>query len=185
MRVENLEIKAFGCLENLEIEFGDGVALITGLNEAGKTTLQQAIVAALFGFYRSANLQGQRGQSQLKNRLNPWGTDRYALAAKLVPSKGKSLKIEWEFPDRTSFTMRDALTGVDLTADYRGGGENVLDQTSLCGVSREFFEQVCVISQGEIHPIEDGDTVSKTLEAMASTGGQDASGIACARALRE
>ena len=43
MWVERIEIGGFGRLRNLSIDLRDGLNVVTGLNEAGKSTLHQAI----------------------------------------------------------------------------------------------------------------------------------------------
>src|SRR5690606_5863239 len=50
MRIEKLVIYGCGKHENVTIELGSGMNVLYGLNEAGKTTIQQFILHILFGF---------------------------------------------------------------------------------------------------------------------------------------
>lgn len=70
MRVLEMEIKAFGCLENRHFSFGDGVNLIYGANEAGKTTLLAFVRAMLFGLERG---RGRASREDAYTRYRPWG----------------------------------------------------------------------------------------------------------------
>ncbi len=50
MRLRRLEIENFGLFSDVNFDFDDGFQLIFGANEAGKSTLLQAIREVLFGF---------------------------------------------------------------------------------------------------------------------------------------
>jgi len=50
MRIERLEIDGFGRFHDASWTFGEGLTVLRGANEAGKTTLLNALRALLFGF---------------------------------------------------------------------------------------------------------------------------------------
>ena len=52
MRIERLDVGAFGALANRSFEFAPGLTLVHGANEAGKSTLHQALYFALCGTRR-------------------------------------------------------------------------------------------------------------------------------------
>lgn len=43
MIIKNIKIKKFGILKDRDIEFKEGINIVNGENEAGKTTLQHFI----------------------------------------------------------------------------------------------------------------------------------------------
>src|SRR5919109_3563862 len=49
MRLTRIEIGGFGSLHDLDLRFGPAMNLVVGPNEAGKSTLQEAIVTGLYG----------------------------------------------------------------------------------------------------------------------------------------
>jgi uncharacterized protein YhaN len=53
MRIERLDIGGFGRFANVGWELGEGLTVLLGENEAGKTTLLNALRAILFGFESS------------------------------------------------------------------------------------------------------------------------------------
>ena len=55
MKIKNLKINGFGKLENKELEFTDGINLIVGKNEAGKSTLLKFITSMFYGVSRTKN----------------------------------------------------------------------------------------------------------------------------------
>ena len=50
MKIEKLIIYGFGKHEQVTVNLGPGINVLYGLNEAGKTTIQQFILHILFGF---------------------------------------------------------------------------------------------------------------------------------------
>lgn len=52
MKIEKLEIRNFGKMQNRTLEFSDGIQLISGENESGKSTVHTFIRSMLFGMTR-------------------------------------------------------------------------------------------------------------------------------------
>ena len=63
MLLDKLEVRGFGCFQDREFTFSEGLNVVIGPNESGKSTLQQAIGAALFGFYRY-RVRGKRPDAE-------------------------------------------------------------------------------------------------------------------------
>ena len=57
MKIRKIVIYGFGKHENKTLDFTDGINVIYGHNEAGKTTIQQFIVQTLFGFPQKNSTQ--------------------------------------------------------------------------------------------------------------------------------
>lgn len=72
MKLLEMTLKGFGRLREAPFTFHPKINIIFGPNEAGKSTLQQAIIALLYGFYDSNRAQS-REQDQ-HARYRPWGT---------------------------------------------------------------------------------------------------------------
>jgi len=71
MRLSELHIDGFGKLVDHKFQFSPGFNLIFGVNEAGKSTLQQAIVTMLYGFFG----EGRRPKEEERvhwSALEPW-----------------------------------------------------------------------------------------------------------------
>jgi len=56
MNIEHLHINGFGRIHNRELELSDGVTILYGRNEAGKSTTLQFIRSMLFGIPSRGNL---------------------------------------------------------------------------------------------------------------------------------
>lgn len=68
MKLERCEVKRFGKLKNFKAEFAPGLNLVKGPNEAGKSTLVEALGAGLFEDPQSPSREWQEKAS--------WGSDK-------------------------------------------------------------------------------------------------------------
>lgn len=69
MKLTKCVIRQFGSLRNKSFEFGDGITLIGGKNESGKSTLHTAITALLFGMEKG---KGRAAASGVYRANLPW-----------------------------------------------------------------------------------------------------------------
>ena len=69
MKLTKCVIRQFGSLRNRSFEFRDGITLISGRNESGKSTLHTAITALLFGMEKG---RGRAAASGVYRANLPW-----------------------------------------------------------------------------------------------------------------
>lgn len=75
MKIHRIHINHFGKLENQTLSFSHGIHLITGENEAGKSTLHAFFQAMLFGIERG---RGRAARTDAYSRYLPWkGSSTY------------------------------------------------------------------------------------------------------------
>ena len=74
MKIEKIQINGFGKLENKNIELSDGINIIIGKNESGKSTLLKFINSMLYGI--SKNKRGKNISDLEKYR--PWNLENYS-----------------------------------------------------------------------------------------------------------
>ena len=148
MWVERIEIGGFGRLRNLSIDLQDGLNVVSGLNEAGKSTLHQAIATALFGCFSSTDRRKEQDAERRRERFAPWDGGPYRVSIVTRNAGGAALRIDWNLSGRTSFVARDAITGEDRTSAIRGVGDGVL-RTDTYGISRAVFERSAASELGE------------------------------------
>ena len=55
MRIDKIKINGFGKIKNKEIEFTDGINVIYGKNESGKSTFLKFIPCMLYGISKNKN----------------------------------------------------------------------------------------------------------------------------------
>ena len=68
MQIKELQINNFGKLKNKKIELKNGINVISGKNESGKSTLLKFITSMLYGI--SKNKNGKRISDYEK--FTPW-----------------------------------------------------------------------------------------------------------------
>ena len=69
MKLLELHINGFGKIHDRTISFSDGINVIYGRNEAGKSTLHTFIRGMLFGMERG---RGRAARNDLYSKYEPW-----------------------------------------------------------------------------------------------------------------
>ena len=155
MKIGKILLYGFGQHENLEIDLQAGMNLLYGPNEAGKTTIQQAILHILFGF-------PQKNQQEL--RYEPKTGGKY----------GGCLYIEdEEFGNWMIERVRGKSSGdvVIRFEDGRVAQEEELKRL-LRGYDRQAFESIFSFSLFQLQDLDkmDENDLSRTLLASGTTG---------------
>jgi DNA repair exonuclease SbcCD ATPase subunit len=97
MILRRLELKHFGKFGERTFEFRQGMNLVVGPNEAGKSTLMEAIPAVLFGLRK-------------KDRFKPWGRQGNSEAVLNLEDRGHTIRIERDIlSDRVCLAEGDDL----------------------------------------------------------------------------
>lgn len=155
MKIEQLIIYGFGKHENVTVELGSGMNVLYGLNEAGKTTIQQFILHVLFGF-------PQRNSATL--RYEPKMGGKYGGKIELLDDVYGRCSIE---------RVRGKSAG-DVTVHFEdgtSGGEEALKDL-LRHYDRASFESIFSFSLLQLQGFEkmNEEELSRTLLASGTTG---------------
>jgi DNA repair exonuclease SbcCD ATPase subunit len=147
------------------------------MNEAGKSTLQQAVRALLYGFY--AGDRARPEESARHERFRPWDGGVYRGSLEYEKSDGSRFEIRRDFstPD-VSTQLIDLFSGEDISSQFgRGRHGNVPFARRHLGMSAAVFQSCAFISQGEIfHVAENGPKeIADAIAALADTAGRDVS----------
>ena len=89
MKIEKLEIRNFGKMQNRTLEFSDGIQLISGENESGKSTVHTFIRSMLFGMTRG---RGRAAKNDVYSRYEPWENPAYYAGEMVLESGGKRFR---------------------------------------------------------------------------------------------
>ncbi len=174
MWVERLEIRGYKRLSG-EFDFDRRLSIICGVNEAGKSSMHDAVVRALFGFSRSERRRSG-GSSELE-RCAPWNGNPYALHA-TVSTNGGRLRLEWDLNDH-EVTVRNLDSGEDLSARMVGSGGDVKTGDYLLGLELEDFRQACCLDQGAISAVPHSEDLVVAMQRAVEAGTGD-SGVEAA-----
>lgn len=96
MRISRLSLNGFGRFDSEDIDFTDGYNVVLGPNEAGKSTIQTAILASLYGLTQKE-----------KEPFKPWfPTDTFELNLVYETQDGEAYEIHRDFKNKKSYLKR-------------------------------------------------------------------------------
>lgn len=168
MKINSLYIHAFGGLKDLRLDLGDGLTVIYGDNEMGKTTVMAFIKMM---FYGSGRASAQLSKN-IRQKYTPW--DGAQMAGSIdFEHGGKRYRLEKEFRSSNS---TDKATLCDLDIGTRQAVASDVGNTFF-GISLSAFERSVFIGQlgyPEKDTAAEGEINSK-LSNMALTGEESVS----------
>lgn len=178
MVITELYIKNFGRFTEQHFYLKDGIQVICGENEYGKSTLHAFIRAMLFGLERG------RGRAAAKDgfsRYEPWENPGYYAGVMRFSCGGRNFRLERNFARatrRVSLVCED--DGEELSVEH--GDLDML----LGGMTRGLFDSTVSVGQLQAEP---GQELYEALENRAAnyfeTGGGEIDIAAALRNLKE
>ena len=159
MIIESINIKSFGMITDLSLNFSNEINVIIGQNEAGKSTIAAFIKFMLYGLTR------RNAQNSERERSVNWSTHRAAGSMTFV-CDGKQYRIERSFSEAT----RGGSEKLSIICLDDGSSINT-DKTPgefFLGVPREAFESSACIGQMRSADIN-GEKVAASIENMLSS----------------
>lgn len=170
MKIDNIQINGFGKIKNKNINLKNGINLIYGNNESGKSTLVNFIKAMFYGVNK--NKSGQ-AFSELE-RFKPWGDLDF------------SGKIEYEIEEKKYTAVREFNknnckvydeNGIEITNNFNKdksrGAEIGLEQLSI---DEETFVNTIFVSQDNVQIDNIGrKSVIQKLTNMIQSGDESTS----------
>lgn len=148
MIIERIRLQGFGPFHRADIPLVPGFNLFFGANESGKTTLAEAVFAALYGLQDTTRKRA-RPREEVQ-RLAPWSGGNFQVALDLVTDAGHRLALTREMGGRRDvLTVFDAALGEEVSARFgEGFGETLL------GMAAQSFRDTCFIPQMRLAPEE-------------------------------
>ncbi|MCH8919656.1 MAG: AAA family ATPase [Chloroflexi bacterium] len=168
MRLRRIELAGFGCLQAFQTDLAPGLNLFHGLNEAGKSTLQQAVLALLYGFYDHD--RARPDETARYERFRPWAGPDYRGLLEYELNNGRRFQVRRDFTTTDIPTqLVDLTTGQDIAPQFgRGRHGNLPFARRHLGMSRAVFQSCAFISQGEIFEVSRGASPREIGDAIAS-----------------
>ncbi len=144
MQIKNIQISGFGKLKNVNIDFSNGINLIKGKNEAGKSTLADFIRVVLYGISKNKN---GKAYSDYEKYL-PWGNGDFSGKIE-YELDGKTYSLRRDF-SKNKVTIYDEFNN-DITDEFsksKSKGSNIgFDQL---GIDEETFVNSTLVRQNQI-----------------------------------
>lgn len=157
MKIKELRLKNFGKFTNKEIHFLDGMNVIYGENESGKSTLYTFIRAMLFGLERG---RGRAAAQDAFSRYEPWENPNYYCGEMKFESGDKEFLLSRNF-DR--YGKNETLVCLEDAEELSVKDGDL--QMLMGDLSPQIYDDTMAMAQMRVKP---GMTLSEELKNYAS-----------------
>jgi len=180
MRLLRVEIEAFGKLQDQLLLFGEGLNLIEGPNESGKSTLLAFIRFMLYGFPRKAGAEGEEREKRLS-----WSGHRAAGKLTLRTEKGDFCIAR--AVTRQGSAARESFSETLSVTSLTSGEEIALDGVTpgeyFLGLPAVLYDSTLCVRQSDAARVSD-PTVGEAVNDLLFTGDLGVSADAAMEKLR-
>ncbi len=157
MVIKKCYIESFGCFKNQTFDFSDGINIIYGENEKGKSTIAAFIRFVLFGF----------SKKQERDRYFPLDIS-FASGSIEIDTGDKNITLSRSCKGtKETVLATDNKTGLSISElSVKNAGE------ILTGASKAAFERTLFVPQKQMEISSDED-INSRLRALVNTGSED------------
>ncbi len=166
MKINKLQINAFGNIENKEIELSENINIVYGKNEAGKSTCLKFIVDSLYGI--SKNKRGKEFSDY--DRYKPWNKEEFSGKLTYTLDNGKKYEVFRDFNKKNPKIYDEQLNDIskEFTIDKTYGNQFFTEQTKI---DEDTFLSTLVSMQQEVKlGKQEQNTLLQKLANLAGTG---------------
>lgn len=166
MRIESLHIDKFGKLRSFDLAFPEGLTIVRGDNESGKTTILAFLRAMLYGLNGKSASIAQND----RRKYMPWGETSMGGSLRLTDGR-----TAWEIARVFGQTKKqDTLRVTDLASgeavELPAGDE---PGRVLLGVDEAVFADTLYVSARGSRPSGDGVALTDKIRNLVGTGSED------------
>ncbi|SHI95001.1 DNA repair exonuclease SbcCD ATPase subunit [Dethiosulfatibacter aminovorans DSM 17477] len=146
MIINRLNLLNFGKFKDKEIDFSNGINLIYGHNEAGKSTMHKFIEGMLYGFHIS-NGNAENNWLGDMEKFNPWTEESYN-GELFYSQNGEKVKIYRDFYSN-DVKITDASGTHDLGERFKYSKKHQVIEPgkTIFGINRRMFANTFSINQ--------------------------------------
>lgn len=163
MIIERITIERFGGVKNFACDFTDGINLVEGRNEAGKTTISTFIKFIFYGLSGKA----KSGGLSERRKYQSWETDS-AEGALEFSYKGERYRIERSLIPSSRAQGKETVRIIDLSTNTECL-QGVNPGKYFFGVTEDVFVQTAFVGQADGNTV-DGVSVAAAIENMLFAG---------------
>lgn len=144
MKIKHLRVNGFGKLKDKEIDFKDGINVIYGENEAGKSTLLKFISCMFYGTSRNKN---GRSISDF-DRFKPWKTEEYSGTVDYKLDSREEYSVYREFKRKNPTVYNSEKE--DITKNFKEDRTGVNFFTEQTGIDEKTYFNTAISEQTEL-----------------------------------
>ncbi len=166
MKINKLKVNGFGKLEQKEITFSDGINIVEGKNESGKSSLVKYMVAMLYG--ASKNKRGKEISDMEK--FTPWGREEYSGTMEYTLDNGRKYELFRNFQKKTVTILNEQKEDISkqFPIDKTKGNQFFYEQTKI---DENLFTSSFVSMQQEVKlKPEEQNTLLQKVTNLVNTG---------------
>lgn len=160
MKIKNIKISKYKKFKELDLTFDSGVNVVVGDNEAGKSTLAQAIMDLLY-------VDPSTKAGSFINSRRSWGTSQMPDLEMTFFALQSKFSLNKNFQKKTVLLKNlDTKKQVDT---YKESLENI---KKIIGVTSEtVYRKTAFINQGDVAIVDSSDDLLHEITDLSSTGG--------------
>lgn len=176
MKINELKINSYGKLKDKNVNFSDGINIVYGENEKGKSTLLNCIVNMFYG--TSKNKKGREISDF--DKFKPWDSDEFSGKISYTLDNNESFEVFREFGKKNPKIYNKDMEDIskDFSIDKNTGNQFFLEQTKI---DEKTFTSTMVSFQNEIEI--DDQTQNILLQKIANTSSTGAENISYKKAI--
>jgi hypothetical protein len=180
MRIRRATAHAFGPLTGASLELAEGLTVVYGPNESGKSSWHAALTHALCGLRRTH-------KSAEDLRYRPWRGDDWVVSAEIELADGRRIELRQDLDKGVAGYAKDLALGRDHAAEITGSerGE-VPDASRWLGLDRRSFRATASVAQAQLAEVaERPEALREHLQRAAATAGADETAAAALRRIED
>lgn len=145
MKINSLKINGFGKLESKDINLIDGINIVYGENESGKSTLLKFITSMFYGLTKNKN----GGSVPELEKFKPWKAEEFSGKISYSLDNGESYEVYRDFNKKNPKIFNKNLEDIsnNFNIDKTKGNQFFYEQI---GIEEDIFESSIVTKQAEV-----------------------------------
>ncbi len=166
MKINELKINGFGKLKEKEVNLKNGINIIYGENESGKSSLLKFISGMLYGVSKNKNGKDISDFDKFK----PWESETFSGKIKYTLDSGKTFEVYREFKKKNPIIYNEKQEDISKTfkMDKTKGIDFFTEQT---GIDEEIFYSTAITEQEGIRLSNSSqNTIIQKISNLISSG---------------
>ena len=164
MKIDNFKINNYGKIENREVILKNGINLIKGYNEAGKSTILSFLNSMLYGIDKT-----KKGNISEYDKYLPWLSTNFSGSMNYRLDNGNTYYVFRDFKKKTPIILDRNRN--DITANFKQSKKGIDFLEEQIGVDKKTFQNTS-ISYQKLVVLDDKNKaeMSGKLANLISTG---------------
>lgn len=166
MKIKNIKVNAYGNIENKDINLEEGINIIHGANESGKSTLLNYIISIFYGISRNKDGKALSDYEKYK----PWNSNEFSGRISYKLENGEEYEIFRDFNKKNPKIYNDKLEDISdrFETDKKDGSKFFIEQT---GIDKQMYLSTVVSTQEEVRLDEKNQNMLiQKIANLAGTG---------------